>query len=341
VSIRNLEEMKSSFFLNSKKGTAAKYVGLAGLFLLLVGILHNSTNCTPTESAIDVREMDDVHEVENHPFIAGRGHVISLSAKQFSYESPFTDLEKASSHKNVFAKIPSSVFPLPSSDMVNMWNTLQPFAHEYVSHEENNMFNFCDSAILYAFMRHTKPQRVIEVGSGFSTRIVKRALDKNYQDSGARVKHLCVEPYRAEVLKDMEIDVIIKPVQEVELEIFDQLESGDVLFLDNSHVVKPYGDVIYEFLWILPRLKPGVHVHIHDIFLPNDYPAPWMINEFRPYTEQYLLAAFLHNNNAWSISFMNNGIMQVIADENGVLVSSYSDICHQGFGGSMYITKRS
>ncbi len=94
-----------------------------------------------------MRALDDVHGVENHPSIAGRGHVISLSAKQFSYESPFTDLEKASSHKDVFAKIPSSVFPLPSSDMVDMWNTLQPFAHEYVSHEENNMFNFCDSAI--------------------------------------------------------------------------------------------------------------------------------------------------------------------------------------------------
>jgi hypothetical protein len=69
--------------------------------------------------------------------------------------------------------------------------------------------------------------------------------------------------------------------------------AGDLLFLDNSHVIRPYGDVLLELLWVLPRLKPGVLVHVHDIFLPYEYPADWMLGELRPYTEQYLLAAFL------------------------------------------------
>lgn len=69
--------------------------------------------------------------------------------------------------------------------------------------------------------------------------------------------------------------------------------EGDILILDNSHVTRPYGDVIFELLWILPRLKRGVFVHLHDIFLPWEYPAQWMLHELRPYTEQYMLAAFL------------------------------------------------
>ena len=99
-----------------------------------------------------------------------------------------------------------------------------------------------------------------------------------------------------------------KQIQDIDLDFFSQLQSGDILFIDSSHTIKIGGDVNYLFLEVLPRLKPGVIVHVHDIFLPFDYRRDWVKKEFRFWTEQYLLQAFLIFNSEFEV-LMANGYL--------------------------------
>ncbi|WP_130607633.1 class I SAM-dependent methyltransferase [Fluviispira sanaruensis] len=95
--------------------------------------------------------------------------------------------------------------------------------------------------------------------------------------------------------------IIRRPVEEIDKSFFAQLERGDILFIDSSHVIRPQGDVLYEYLELLPSLKVGVIVHIHDIFSPKDYMDLWVKEEVRLWNEQYLLEAFLTSNSHWKI----------------------------------------
>jgi hypothetical protein len=95
--------------------------------------------------------------------------------------------------------------------------------------------------------------------------------------------------------------VIREKVENTGIEMFSSLAAGDILFIDSSHVIRPRGDVVFEYLDILPALDVGVIVHIHDIFLPKDYPAEWVVDEVRFWNEQYLLEAFLTLNNDWKV----------------------------------------
>ncbi|NGX30879.1 MAG: hypothetical protein K940chlam8_00233 [Chlamydiae bacterium] len=161
------------------------------------------------------------------------------------------------------------------------------------------LYEELDGLMFYAMLRHFKPKRVIEIGSGHSTKLACDAICKNKNNGNIT----CIEPYHSSILEQLPITLIKKRVEECPLQLFDQLEKNDLLFIDSSHVIKPYGDVLYEYLNILPRLKPGVMVHIHDIFLPYDYPKEWIEKERRPYTKQWFLAALLHNNKDWNILF--------------------------------------
>jgi predicted O-methyltransferase YrrM len=171
---------------------------------------------------------------------------------------------------------------------------------------ENPNYSSGDAEIFYSMLRHTKPRRIIEIGSGFSTRIAKAALEKNKQD-GFTAKHICVEPYEMRWLEDLGVDEIIRSkVENVDLSIFDQLEENDILFIDSSHVIRTGGDVVVEYLKILPQLKKGVIVHIHDIFMPYDYPQNWIQEHRRFWDEQYLLQAFLAFNSAYEVTLASH-----------------------------------
>jgi hypothetical protein len=87
--------------------------------------------------------------------------------------------------------------------------------------------------------------------------------------------------------------------------VFERLEAGDILFIDSSHVVKTGSDVNYLFLEVLPRLKPGVVIHVHDIFLPHEFPKAWVMDLHLFWTEQYLLQAFLTHNAEFEVLFAN------------------------------------
>ena len=165
----------------------------------------------------------------------------------------------------------------------------------------NQSFGPADSEILYSVARHFKPAKVVEIGSGYSTRMMKRALDRNLEE-GLQSSHICVEPYEMPWLELLGLDEVIREkVEDVSMDIFTSLNSNDVLFIDSSHVIRAGGDVLFEFLEILPRLKKGVLVHFHDIFLPYEYPQRWFVSNRRFWTEQYLLQAFLAFNSEFEI----------------------------------------
>ena len=167
----------------------------------------------------------------------------------------------------------------------------------------NHLFDGVDALVAYCMVRHFQPRLVIEVGSGFSSLLLGQGAATN-----GRTALICIEPFPREFLREAfpGLQTLIeKNVQEMDLEFFSQLASGDILFIDSSHTVKIGGDVNYLFLEVLPRLKPGVIVHVHDIFLPFEYRRDWVLDEFRFWTEQYLLQAFLTFNSEFEVLLAN------------------------------------
>jgi len=166
----------------------------------------------------------------------------------------------------------------------------------------NDMFESGDAEYLYQVIRHLKPSTVIEIGSGFSTLIARTALRRNLAESpGAACRHLCIEPYAAPWLESAGVEVLRQRVEFVNKDLFARLGRNDLVFIDSSHVIRPQGDVVTEYLEILPILRPGVVVHIHDIFTPRDYLEEWVLGKVLLWNEQYLLEAFLSDNKLWTI----------------------------------------
>jgi len=166
----------------------------------------------------------------------------------------------------------------------------------------NDFFNGFDAAVYYSLIRHLKPRRIVEIGGGYSTRIASKALIANNKGTLT-----CIEPYPEERLNgaSLNVEMVTKRVEQIDVDFFSCLEASDILFIDSSHTVKFGSDVCYEFLEILPRLSRGVWVHVHDIFFPHDYPAEWLINRRLALNEQYMLEAFLAFNTAFSIELAN------------------------------------
>ena len=168
---------------------------------------------------------------------------------------------------------------------------------------DNAFFNGFDAAVYYSLIRHLQPQRIVEIGGGYSTQIADRALARN-----GTGKLTCIEPYPEERLNGAKLDIelITKRVEENDIDLFSSLEANDILFIDSSHTVKFGSDVCFEFLEVLPRLKPGVCIHVHDIFFPHDYPEEWLIERRQAWNEQYLLEAFLSFNSRFSVQLANH-----------------------------------
>ena len=165
----------------------------------------------------------------------------------------------------------------------------------------NGMFCPGDAEILYSMIRHFRPRRIIEIGSGCSTMLAMAALDRNRAD-GHESEHICVEPYAAPWLEQLgRVRIIRDHVENLDLAFFQELEASDILFIDSSHVLRTGGDVQFEYLEVVPSLRPGVLVHAHDIFLPFEYPQSWARDQKWFWTEQYLLQAFLAFNGEFEI----------------------------------------
>jgi hypothetical protein len=166
----------------------------------------------------------------------------------------------------------------------------------------NDQYTPLDAWVLEGMLRWLRPGRVIEVGSGFSSLVTARV---NREEFEGAMRFTCIEPYPRQFLIDGVPGVsnlIVSKIQDVPLEVFDSLEDGDILFLDTSHVAKTGSDTTWLFHEVIPRLAPGVIVHVHDIFLPFEYPVEW-VREGRSWNENHFVHSFLLYNRAFEIMF--------------------------------------
>lgn len=171
----------------------------------------------------------------------------------------------------------------------------------------NDQYPPLDAWVLAALLRHLRPARMVEIGSGFSSLVTARV---NREELGGELRFTCVEPHPRQFLLDG-VDGIselrAERVQDSPLELFTELGPGDILFVDSSHTVKTGGDVTWIFHELIPRLAVGVYVHIHDVFLPGDYPQSW-VTEGWGWNETYMVRSFLSYNTTfevvWGAQFM-------------------------------------
>jgi len=208
---------------------------------------------------------------------------------------------------------------------------------------ENHLFEYGDAITLYCMIRYIKPNRIIEVGSGFSSAVM---LDTNEKFFENNIDIKFIEPYpeRLNSLltdKDKKASTILSDqVQEIEISIFDELDCGDILFIDSTHVSRIGSDVNFIIFEILPRLKPGVIIHFHDMFFPFTYPVEWF-REGRFWNEAYLLRAFLQNNNSYSIRFWGNYLyhyFENISKTENLLFDGLP-LFKNNIGGSLWLEK--
>lgn len=209
-------------------------------------------------------------------------------------------------------------------------------------HSNNDFYNVGDGTVLASLIRELKPKRIVEVGSGFSSAVMLDTLDAMASESGHSCHCTFVEPYPHRlrgVLKDADyqaVTIIEDNVQNVDPSVFSQLERGDILFLDTTHIFKTGSDVIHEVFEILPYLASGVIVHFHDFFYNFEYPAQWVFDHNRSWNEIYLIRAFLSYNDQFEIIFFNHQF----ALENYELVASL----HPGMaghpGGGLWLRRR-
>ena len=201
----------------------------------------------------------------------------------------------------------------------------------------NGLFSYSDAIILYSFIRHFKPKRIIEVGSGFSSAVM---LDTSDQFFNNKIDITFIDPFPKRLKRLLsELDrsqyrIIAKPVQSVPTNLFVKLNKDDILFIDSSHVSKIGSDVNHLIFKILPILNPGVIIHFHDIPWPFVYPEKWVF-QGRAWNEAYLLRAFMQYNEAFEILYHNSYMGHCCEKE----VADMLPLCLKNIGGSIWLRK--
>ena len=211
-----------------------------------------------------------------------------------------------------------------------------------VFHYENPNFPPGDSEYLYSIIRLFKPRRVLEIGSGFSTLMMLNAIAANAAEECAyRCEVRCIEPYEMGWLEELAgVEVIRQRIEEIDAAVVQRLEANDILFIDSSHVIRPQGDVLREYLELLPLLAPGVLVQIHDIFTPRDYPAGWVVDEVRFWNEQYLVEAFLSCNARFSVIGALNFLAKRYPERLAEKFPVFGEKAHDYDPGSLWLLSR-
>ncbi len=203
---------------------------------------------------------------------------------------------------------------------------------------ENPFFSLADALSQWTFLKRVRPRRLIEVGSGFSS---CAAIDANERLFGGSTKLTFIDPHPERLLellpKGSPYSACIerKPLQEIPLSVFEDLEPNDILFIDSSHVAKTGSDVLDYLFRIFPALRPGVYIHVHDIFFPFEYPRKWVIEGGRSWNEAYFLRAFLTNNVNFRIQFFSDWFYKC----RRPLMYREMPLCVQHRGGSLWLKK--
>jgi predicted O-methyltransferase YrrM len=229
------------------------------------------------------------------------------------YYSPVPNILELEKTKAIWAgksELPGLAVDL-DEQVSNLRAICLPYQKEYVGNriyregakEFRYAFGYIEAEALHAVIRHYRPRKVVEVGSGLSTYCMLAALRMNQEEGSGSSSMTSIEPHPSESLRGLAgTKLISRPVQSVPLKMFGELGSNDLLFIDSSHTVKPAGDVNHLILEVLPRLRSGVIVHFHDINLPYDYQRDLLVN-FLHWTESSLLRAFLVFNHRVKIIF--------------------------------------
>jgi len=208
--------------------------------------------------------------------------------------------------------------------------------HAFDWSKQNRAFNPTDAALYYSMIRHFEPTQVLEIGSGHSTRIAAKACLRLRPKA---VNLTCIEPYPPSWLSaDIPGVSVLSavPVQEVPVSRFKTLRSNDILFIDCSHICKIGSDVNYLFFHVLPELAPGVIVHLHDIFLPWNFPREWVLKSHCFWNEQYLLLAWLHGNANFEILLASHFLGRVYPEH----VSAIFPFLNSPGGSSFWIRRK-
>jgi hypothetical protein len=203
---------------------------------------------------------------------------------------------------------------------------------------ENAYYSYSDAIFLYCMLRHLRPLRIIEVGSGYSSCVT---LDTNQRFFGGRIRCTFIEPHPDRLISLLEpveasrLDIMPCRLQDVPIEqVSKQLGPNDVLFIDSTHVAKVGSDVNYIFTELFPSLSVGVYVHLHDIFYPFEYPSDW-IYEGRAWSEAYLLRAFLSYNRDFEIVLFNTFLEHF----HRGLFATHFPLCLRNPGGSIWLRR--
>ena len=209
---------------------------------------------------------------------------------------------------------------------------------DYRFYFDNAFFGCHDASIFFSMLLEFKPRRVIEIGCGHSSRLLLDTNERFFDDAMEltfidpcldTVPDLISGPETADSRR------ICSPAQDIPLATFEQLSENDILFLDSSHISKTGSDVNYFVFEILPVLKPGVLVHIHDIFYAFEYLEEWVLKEKRSWNEAYLIHAFLQYNSAFEIVYWNNFAWHRLRE----VLARQMPLCLENEGGSIWLKR--
>lgn len=211
---------------------------------------------------------------------------------------------------------------------------------------KNNQLPYFDASILSGMIQTINPARVIEIGAGFSTAAMFDTFDRMKSPKLKKFTTIDIDLTRAKGLNPPDAcEMIEAPVQTIDPEFFAELEAGDLLFIDTSHVLKTGSDVHYEYLHILPAIKKGVYVHIHDIHYPFEYRRQWAQQENRSWNEVYLVDMLLTFSKMFKIEFFNDAFLQVQSEDlrkNGDMFDRFDQFDTRPFNrgtGSIWLKK--
>lgn len=267
------------------------------------------------------------------------------------YYSPVHSLEDLDCYEDVVKRskenFEEAIPGFSERKMLKNFRTIEKYFKEYDYPEEddsksrfyikNGSYPITDSLTLFAMIRHYKPKRIIEIGSGLTSALM---MDVNERFFNNEIDLKFIEPYTETLLSRMNkkdkdrYKVISKKVQEVPLKEFAGLESGDFLFIDSTHVSKFNSDVNYELFNIIPSINSGVIIHFHDMFDGFEYPIGWLRNGWA-WNEDYLLRAYLMANNNYEVLLMND---YLVGRHSDLLLKSYPRFKND-CGGSLWIKK--
>jgi len=194
---------------------------------------------------------------------------------------------------------------------------------------KNDFYSSPDAEVLYIMLNITKPKLFLEIGSGNSTKIARQSI----KDHGLSTKICSVDPQPRTEIDLLCDEVIRKPVESMSIDRFSELSSGDILFIDSSHKILPGNDVTFLYLNILPILKKGVIIHIHDIFLPFEYPKAF-IDEKREWNEQHLVQVLLETSKSFEVLWPGHFLQKTRKD-----FGSYFDNLENRAAQSLWLRK--